>query len=126
MKTPLSPKQVLNEHLELSRSGDEEDFLQSYREDSFIIMPDGVHRGLERVRACYRRLKQQLPNARYTYKVVVVEEDVGFLEWSADSDTHTVADGADSYVIQDGRIRVQTIHSTLIPKKDSGMAILKR
>lgn len=122
MKESFTPKHILNEHLELSRSGDEDDFLRSYREDSFIIMPDGVHRGLGRVRDCYRQLKQQLPNARYTYEVVIVEEDVGFLRWSADSDTHTVADGADSYLIRNGYIRAQTIHYTLIPKKNPGMS----
>lgn len=117
MKQPLSSEQVLNEHLELSRSGDEEDFLRSYRESSFLIMGDEVHRGLEGIRACYRRLKQQMPNARYVYKALVVEADIGFLEWSADSDTHIVADGADSYVIRDNYIRAQTIHYTLVPKR---------
>ncbi len=79
-------------------------------------MPEGVHRGLDGIRACYRQLKRDLPNARYTYKVVIVEQDIGFLEWSADSDTYTVSDGADSYVIRDGYIRAQTIHYTLVPK----------
>ncbi|ODT86182.1 MAG: hypothetical protein ABS69_00025 [Nitrosomonadales bacterium SCN 54-20] len=116
---PLSPEQVLNQHLELSRSGDEDEFMWSYRDDSFLIMAGGVHRGLERIRACYRQLKDQLPNARYTYQILIVEEDVALLEWSADSDTHTVADGADSYVIRKNYIHAQTIHYTLIPKKNS-------
>lgn len=119
MKIPILAEQVLDEHLELSRSGDEEDFLKSYREDSFIIMPDGLRRGLEEIRACFRILQQQLPNARYTYKARIVEQDVGLVEWSADSDISTVTDGADSYVIRDGYIRAQTIHYTLIPKKNS-------
>lgn len=92
------------------------DFFECYREDSFLIMPSGVHHGLESIRACYHQLNQELPNAHYTYKVAIIEEDVGFLEWSADSDTHTVADGVDSYVIENGYIRAQTIHYTLVPK----------
>lgn len=116
MENSATPEQVLDEHLEWSRSGCEDDFMRSYREDSFLIMPNGVRRGLDGIRACYRQLKKDLPNARYTYKVRVVEKDVGFLEWSADSDTNTVADGADSYVICNGYIRAQTIHYTLIPK----------
>jgi hypothetical protein len=119
MKTPIPAEQVLDEHLKLSRSGDEENSLKSYREDSFIIMPSEVRRGLEEIRDCFRTLQQQLPNARFTYKARIVEQDVGLLEWSADSDTNTVTDGADSYVIRDGDIRAQTIYYTLIPKKDS-------
>jgi hypothetical protein len=50
-------------------------------------------------------------------RAVIVERDVGFLKWSAESDTYLVTDGADSYVIQDGYIRAQTIHYTLVPKR---------
>ena len=116
MKDNPTPQEVLHTHLELSRTHAERDFLTSYREDSFLIMASGVRRGLDEIRGCYRQLKDDLPNARYTYKAIVVEQDVAFLEWSADSDTHTVSDGADSYVIRDGYIRAQTIHYTLVPK----------
>lgn len=116
MENSATAEQVLDEHLELARSGSEDAFMRSYREDSFLIMPSGVRRGLEGIRACYRQLTRDLPNARYNYKIRLVEKDVGFLEWSADSDTNTVADGADSYVICNGYIRAQTIHYTLIPK----------
>ncbi len=116
MKDAPTPQDVLNRHLDLSRSHSEEDFLGCYREDSFLVMSSGVRRGLEAIRGCYRQLNQDLPNARYTYKVIIVEQDVGILEWSADSDTHTVTDGVDSYVIRDGYIRAQTIHYTLVPK----------
>lgn len=117
MKDPVTSEQVLREHLKLSRSQCEEDFLRCYREDSFLVMPDGVRRGLEGIRTCYAKLNEDLPNARYTYEVIIVEQDVGFLVWSADSDTNTVSDGADSYVIGDGYIRAQTIHYTLTPKE---------
>ena len=48
MKTPIPAEQVLDEHLELSRSGDEENSLKSYRENSFIIMPDGARQVLRK------------------------------------------------------------------------------
>lgn len=63
MKETATPQEVLNRHLELSRSNPEQDFLECYREDSFLIMPSGVRRGLERIR-CHHQLNQELPNAR--------------------------------------------------------------
>lgn len=112
----ITPEQVLEKHWELARSGSGEDCLQSYRDDSFLIMASGVRRGLDEIRASYRQLREDLPNARYTCKARNVEQNVGFPEWSAESDTNSVSDGADSYVIQDGHIRAQTIHYTLTPK----------
>lgn len=116
MKNIATPQEVLNRHLDLSRSQSERDFLECYREGSFLVMRSGVRRGIEGIRACYRQLNQELPNACYTYNVIIVEQDVAFVEWSADSDTHTVADGVDSYVIEKGYIRAQTIHDTLVAK----------
>lgn len=54
----------------------------------------GVHRGLNKIRACFRKLQSSLPNAYFTYKFHIVENDLGFLEWSAVSDTNVVADVA--------------------------------
>jgi hypothetical protein len=73
-----------------------------------------VHRGIDEIRACHRQLTEDLPNARYEYKTVVVEQSVGFLEWSADSDAGRVDTGVDSYVIGDGYIRAQTVHYALV------------
>lgn len=115
MRRSLTNEQVLKQHLEYSRTGSAEEFLLSYREDSFLVSRWGVHRGLDEIRDCFRTLRSNLPNAHFTYKFHIVENDLGFLEWSAVSDTHIVADGADSYIIQDGYIRAQTIHYTLLP-----------
>ena len=115
MSKTLTNEQVLARHLEYARTGSEEAFLRSYREDSVLISHWGVHRGLNKIRACFRKLQSSLPNAYFTYKFHIVENDLGFLEWSAVSDTNVVADGADSYIIQNGYIRAQTIHYTLLP-----------
>lgn len=115
MKKPLTNEQVLQKHLEYSRTGSDEAFLRSYREDSVLISRWGVYRGLDEIRRCFHTLQSNLPNARFTYKDYVVADNLGFLEWSAVSDTNVVADGADSYIIQDGYIRAQTIHYTLLP-----------
>jgi hypothetical protein len=60
-------------------------------------------------------LRKELPNAQFEYGVRLLEGNVGFLEWTAHVDGAVVKDGADSYVIDDGRILAQTIHYTVIP-----------
>jgi aerobic-type carbon monoxide dehydrogenase small subunit (CoxS/CutS family) len=121
MEDTATPQEVLKRHLELARSHSEQDFLECYRENSFVVMRTGVQRGIEGIRACYRQLNRELPNACYIYNRILVEEDVAFVEWSANSDAHAVMDGIDSYVIQDGYIRAQTIHYTLRPKGKGGL-----
>ena len=113
MSHSATAQEVLERHLELSRAGDDEAFLRSYRKDSFLIMRAGVRRGLEEIRSCFEQLNRELPNAHFSYSVVTTEQEVGFVQWTAESDAHVVEDGVDTYLIQDGYIRAQTIHYTL-------------
>jgi hypothetical protein len=47
---------------------------------------------------------------------VMAEGEMGFLEWTAEAENGArVTDGADSYLIRDGRIRAMTIHYTVVP-----------
>ncbi len=52
----------------------------------------------------------EAPGAKFTYHRKLVEGDVGFLEWSRESEHAVIRDGADSYVIREGKIVAQTIH----------------
>ncbi len=58
-------------------------------------------------------LEAQLPGASFTYTTVVTHGELGFLEWTADGPAARVRDGADSFLVRDGRIVMQTIHYTV-------------
>ena len=45
----------------------------------------------------------------------VTRSSTAFLEWTASGPTARVRDGADSFVIRDGQIVVETIHYTVEP-----------
>lgn len=50
---------------------------------------------------------------------MLVAGEMAFLEWTAASKKAIVEDGADSYLIRDGRIVAQTIHYTISAQKTS-------
>jgi hypothetical protein len=107
-------QEVFEDHLRRRATGDlAGDLEQNYARDVVLLCKDGVLKGLDAVRASAEQLGTQLPNARFEYITCLTHEEYGFLEWRATSDRARVDDGADSYVIRDGRIQVQTIHYTL-------------
>lgn len=109
-----TPEEVLDDHLRQSKSGRvDEDLARNYAEDVVVLTGTGVFRGHEGLRQLSERLRQELPEARFDYRTQLVEGELGFLEWSARSASTCVNDGADSYVIRDGRIVAQTIHYTV-------------
>lgn len=109
-----SAKTVLEDHLQQSISGTvEEDAQKNYSKDVVLLTRQGVFRGHAGLKHLNEILQKELPGAKYEYVTQIVEGDVGFLEWSAKSGSAYVKDGADSYVMRDGKIVAQTIHYTV-------------
>lgn len=111
-----SAREVLEDHLELAQQHDfETDIERNVSEDIVLLTTYGIYRGIEGVKEKARLLKEQLPGGRWTYENVMVEGELGFLEWTAEADNGArVEDGADSYLIRNGRIQGMTIHYTVI------------
>lgn len=118
-----SAQEVVDDHLALAARGDwKTDLERNVADDVVVLTGFGVFEGRDQVRVLAELLDAQLPNATYEYTTVVVRGEVAFLEWHADADGARVRDGADSFVISDGRIVAQTIHYTVepVPQRPAG------
>lgn len=117
MAAQRSAREVLDDHLRLAAAWEfEADLARNFDDEIVLLTGYGIFRGKDGVRAKARLLAEQLPGGRWTYKTVMVEGELGFLEWTAEADNGArVEDGADSYLIRDGRIRAMTIHYTVLP-----------
>lgn len=106
--------EVINSHLRYRKNGDlESDINENIATGINILSTYGIYKGHDGVRASASDLKRLLGNATFEYKQVLVEKDFGFLEWSGRSENKVVNDGADSYVVADGKIIFQSIHYTV-------------
>lgn len=114
---PRDARGVFEDHLREATAGSiEADLRRNYAEDVVVLTGGGVHHGHEGLRELNRRLQRELPKAVYRYRTKRVEGDVAFLEWTASAADVRVDDGADTFVIRDGRIVAQTIHYTVVPE----------
>ncbi len=119
-------QEVLDDHLNVTehfgaeedwRSIVEEDIRRNISGDIVILINRGTFRGHEGVRRLAQMLDEELPEHRsfeYTYRAV--EGRMAFLEWAYEDDKVRVRDGADSYLIEGGKIIAQTIHYTVEQK----------
>jgi hypothetical protein len=119
-------QQVLDDHLNLAENwgGDggfermlEVDLERNHSKEIVILINRGTFRGHEGVRELATMLGEELPEHRafeYTYKAV--EGRMAFLEWAYEDANVRVRDGADSYLIEDGKIVAQTIHYSVEQK----------
>ena len=97
-------------------AGDLDEIVADYADDSVVITSAGIARGRDGVRTVFAKLLDDLPNAAWDLKTQILDGDVLFLEWAADSAVNRVDDGVDTFVFRDGMIQVQTIRYTPHPK----------
>jgi hypothetical protein len=109
-----STVEVFEDHLALAQEGElEADLIRNAATDIVLLTSYGIFRGYEGVRKAAALLREQIGRTTYCYRNRMVHGDHAFLEWSAHSDTASIEDGADSYLIRDGRIQSMTIHYTV-------------
>ena len=108
-------REVLDAHLKCRESGDlEEDLARNYAEDVAVITPMGAFHGHDGVRESAELLYQAVKHTDgYEYSSIVTDDRVALLEWRCKGEEMTIEDGVDSFLIEDGKIRVQTIRYTV-------------
>lgn len=113
-QTVRTPREVFEDHLEKRSHGQvEEDILTNYADDVILLTGLDIYRGHDGVRQAAHNLHHYLPDATYIYHTKRVADHYAFLEWHSDSPKGQVQDGADSFVIENGKIVAQTIHYTV-------------
>jgi SnoaL-like domain len=109
--------QVLEDHLRLRQAGQlDTDLEQNYASDVILLCDRGTFKGREAVRKSGEDLTAQLPDGRFEYVVKYVTGEYAYLRWTADSATNRIEDGADTFVIRNGRIIMQSIFYRLKPR----------
>lgn len=102
---------VFYDHLQKRKEGAlEDDIKNNYDTNVILLTGSGVFRGHQGVRDSAKDLKYYTNNADFTYEHTLLEGNYAFLEWTARGNGKLVSDGADSFVIENGKIVLQTIH----------------
>jgi hypothetical protein len=109
---------VFNDHIKKRLEGRlEEDIKQNYAENVVLLTCMGTYRGHDGLRESNKILEESLPKAKIEYTNQLVDGEFAFLEWRGTNGEHEVPEGADSFVIRDGKIRWQAIHYKIHPCK---------
>lgn len=106
-----SPEEVFEDHLRLRLEGNlAEDLRRNYAEDVVLLTVNSNARGHDAIRMSAERLNQQLPDAEFNIVAKQVNGPYTLLIWSAKSAHLDAVEGADSFVIREGKIVFQSIH----------------
>jgi hypothetical protein len=106
-----STQDVFQSHLRLrSAHAVEEDLSENYADDVVLLCEFGVLHGRDAIRRSADRLAWQVKNAKFEYVTQFVSGEYAFLRWRATSPDMRIEEGADSFVIRNGRIVMQSVY----------------
>ncbi|MDX1620759.1 MAG: nuclear transport factor 2 family protein [Nitriliruptorales bacterium] len=108
-----TPEETFQHHVEALGAEDLDEIVADYTDDAIFIGNGTVRRGKDGVREGFVELIGTVPGASWDLPKKVFEDDILYLEWTADSEENLVEDGTDTFVFtDDGQIRVQTVMYT--------------
>ena len=113
-------RQVFDHHIGALLAGDLDGIVSDYGDRSALIGPDGVVRGLEAIRNTFAGyLATLFKPGTYTLEAdaVHVDGDIVFVIWHANCPGADVVFAADTFVIRDGKIAVQTFAPKIEPHR---------
>ena len=108
-------REVLEDHIRLRERGElERDLERNYDPQVLILTGRHVFKGHDGVRDAARLLAEAVAPDSYRFRALVIGDRMGYCEWTATGDEAVIRDGVDSYLVEGGMIRAQTIHYTAI------------
>lgn len=109
-----TPEEVFAHHGQALGAEDLDEIVSDYTDDAILVVQRQVYRGKEGARQVFTQLLSDVPQAQWELDTTFAD-DVLYLEWKATGGGRTVQDGIDTFIFQDGMIRVQTVVYTVGP-----------
>ena len=108
---------VLDHHLAAVLENNLQAILEDYSEASIIVTPDSTYRGLAQIGSFFQAVLPSFPTEGTTIEMdrVFVEDNIAYILWHATSPTLTVPFGTDTFIIEDGKIKIQTFAAVMNP-----------
>ncbi|WP_277553058.1 nuclear transport factor 2 family protein [Halobaculum limi] len=116
---PTTTQSVLNHHLDAFMDQDMTAMLEDYTEDSVVVTNTaGTFHGLDEIKSLFSALFAEFEqsNVEFTQDEEVIEDDIAYICWHAETPENTYEFATDTFVIRDGKIQTQTLGAKVTPK----------
>ncbi|HEY7534641.1 MAG TPA: nuclear transport factor 2 family protein [Thermodesulfobacteriota bacterium] len=110
---------IVDHHLGAFGARDVNAILEDYTEGSVLIIPNSIIKGLKNIRGFFVNFTQNILPQGSKFELVekVAIDNIAYLIWKAESDSYKIPFGTDTFIFEDGKIKVQTVALILEEKK---------
>jgi len=113
-----STAQVLDHHLKCFADRDIEGVLADYSPDAVFFGPDGALRGSNAIKPVFERMSAEFakPVASVVRKQRLIDGEYAYMVWTSETADNSYELASDTFVIQNGSIRLQAFTAKVKPK----------
>ena len=111
-----SSRKIIERHLSnFLQDNDLEAVVSDYTDESILITQDATYRGTQDIRAFFDGLIKHFPKQQSSFELdkFVVNDELAYIIWHANTPSLDVPYGTDTFVIKDGKIHQQTFAAQL-------------
>lgn len=109
-------QELMKHHMEALVAGEMDEVMADYADDAVIMTLDDTVVGIDAIRGFFQNMLDAMPNLKMITRNLRAHDDLVLIDWSADCDTVSITDGADTFVIRDDKIVRQTAWVKVVPK----------
>lgn len=113
MAETATTDQVWQHHIQTWGARDLDGLVSDYTESSVLILNGQVFKGTKAIRSAFVQLFQIFDHGENRIDPVILEGRMVYITWHFKPDQKTEQFGSDTFVIEHGKIQVQTIASEL-------------
>ena len=121
----LSAREIIEHHVKCFRDGDVEGILADYSDDAILFTPDRILKGREAIAGLFHRLLQEFrePHTTDAVRVAMFEGNYAYIVWSAETSDNIYEYASDTFVVQQGRIVMQSFAAKVISKRFASVSL---
>jgi len=114
-----STQEVINRYLSSFGEHDLEGILSDYAPGAVLFTPEGPLKDVDAIKPFFQALLAEFgkPGAAFRLKHQSVEGDYGYILWTAETADNVYGLGTDTFIVQDGKIVVQSFAGKITPKQ---------
>lgn len=110
-------QEVVNHHLSAFGDADVNEILKDFTEDSELLTPEGALKGLNVIRSFYEEVFKIVPKgSAFEMKQMFIRDNIAYIAWTCESSSVTIPIGTDSFIVESGKIKYQTLGAHIILK----------
>jgi ketosteroid isomerase-like protein len=108
----MSTREVFEHHFQAFQDQDMDEMMADYSEESVVVTAGGVYKGLDEIEGMFEAFFDEFSGEYFTKpQEEVIEGDVAFFTWKADTPENFYEFGTDTFIIIDDVIQYQTVAS---------------